>query len=322
MARPLRIEYEGAFYHVTSRGNERRKIYYAKSDYEKFKNYLRGAQVKLGFFLHSYVFMTNHYHLLIETPEGNLNKLMHYINGSYTNYLNRRRKRSGHLFQGRYKAILIERDSYLLELSRYIHLNPVRAGIVEKPEAYEYSSYNSFISKKKEEIVHHDLILGMISKGGRNAEKRYEAFVEKGIGENLQDPLKDVYGGSILGGKGFIKGALARLKEGVLNKEEISYRRDLQGTLGPEDIIDIISENSRVPREDLINKWGDHRNLTIHLMKKYTGMTNRQIGEFFGGLSYSAVAKIQVRFLEKVKKNRILEKKLELISNKLSNVKG
>ncbi|MCK4792878.1 MAG: transposase, partial [Desulfobacteraceae bacterium] len=297
MARPLRIEYEGAFYHVTSRGNERRKIYYAKSDYEKFKNYLRDAQDKFGFFLHPYVFMTNHYHLLIETPEGNLNKLMHYINGSYTNYLNRRRKRSGHLFQGRYKAILIERDSYLLELSRYIHLNPVRAGIVEKPEAYEYSSYKSFISKKKEEIVHHDLILGMMSKGGRNAEKRYEAFVEKGIGENIQDPLKDVYGGSILGGKGFIKEALARLKEGVLSKEEISYRRDLQGTLGPEDIIDIISENSRVPREDLINKWGDHRNLTIHLMKKYTGMTNRQIGEFFGGLSYSAVAKIQVRFL-------------------------
>jgi putative transposase len=322
MARPLRIEYEGAFYHVTSRGNERRKIYYAKSDYEKFKNYLRDAQEKFGFFLHSYVFMTNHYHLLIETPEGNLNKLMHYMNGSYTNYLNRRRKRSGHLFQGRYKAILIERDSYLLELSRYIHLNPVRAGIVEKPEFYEHSSYKSFISRKKEEIVYHDLILGMISKGRRNAEKRYEAFVVKGIGENLQDPLKDVYGGSILGRKGFIKEALARLKEGVLNKEDISYRRDLQGTLGPEDIIDIVSENSSVSRDDLINNRGKYRNLTIQLMKKHTGMTNRQIGEFFGGLSYSAVAKIQARFLEKVKKNRQLDKKLEFISNKLSNFKG
>jgi putative transposase len=322
MARPLRIEYKGAFYHVTSRGNERRKIYYAKSDYEKFKSYLRDAQDKYGFFLHSYVFMTNHYHLLIETPEGNLNKLMHYMNGSYTNYLNRRRKRNGHLFQGRYKAILIERDSYLLELSRYIHLNPVRAGIVEKPEFYEYSSYKSFISRKKEEIVYHDLILGMISKGRRNAEKRYEAFVLNGIEENLQDPLKDVYGGSILGGKGFIKEALARLKEGVLNKEEISHRRDLQGTLGPEDIIDIVSENSRVSRDDLINNRGEYRNLTIHLMKKHTGMTNRQIGEFFGGLSYSAVAKIQARFLEKVMKNRQLEKKLESISTKLSNVKG
>jgi putative transposase len=322
MARPLRIEYKGAFYHVTSRGNERRKIYYAKSDYEKFKSYLRDAQDKYGFFLHSYVFMTNHYHLLIETPEGNLNKLMHYMNGSYTNYLNRRRKRNGHLFQGRYKAILIERDSYLLELSRYIHLNPVRAGIVEKPEFYEYSSYKSFISRKKEEIVYHDLILGMISKGRRNAEKRYEAFVLNGIEENLQDPLKDVYGGSILGGKGFIKEALARLKEGVLNKEEISHRRDLQGTLGPEDIIDIVSENSRVSRDDLINNRGEYRNLTIHLMKKHTGMTNRQIGEFFGGLSYSAVAKIQARFLERVMKNRQLEKKLESISSKLSNVNG
>ena len=322
MARPLRIEYKDAFYHVTSRGNECRKIYYAKSDYDKFKIYLRDAQEKYGFFLHSYVFMTNHYHLLIETPEGNLNKLMHYINGSYTNYLNRRRKRSGHLFQGRYKAILIERDSYLLELSRYIHLNPVRARIVEKPEFYEYSSYKTFVTKKKEEIVRHDLILGMISKDGRNAEKRYEAFVLNGIEENLNDPLKDVYGGLILGRKGFVKEVLSRLKEDVLNKEEISYRKDLQGRLGSEDIIDVVSENSRVSRDDLINNRGEYRNLAIYLMKKYTSMTNRQVGEFFGGLSYSAVAKIQTRFLEKAKKDRKLEKKLELISKKLSKVKG
>ena len=100
MARPLRIEYEGAFYHVTSRGNERRKIYFSKADFTKFKSYLKEAQEKYGYVLHCYVLMTNHYHLLIETPQANISKVMHYVNASYTNYINRKHCRSGHLFQG------------------------------------------------------------------------------------------------------------------------------------------------------------------------------------------------------------------------------
>ena len=153
MARPLRIEYEGALYHVTARGNERRRIYYSQSDYEKFKDYLKEAQEKYGYVLHCYVLMNNHYHLILETPEANLSRVMHYINGSYTNYINIKRKRSGHLFQGRYKAILIDRDRYLLELSRYVHLNPIRAAIAAKPEDYVHSSYRSFVTRSKEDIV-------------------------------------------------------------------------------------------------------------------------------------------------------------------------
>ena len=139
MARPLRIEYEGAFCHLTARGNERREIYFTKTDYGKFKEYLEGAQEKF---------------MIIETPNANIGKVMHYINGSYTNYINRKRNRSGHLFQGRYKAILIDQDSYLLELSRYIHLNPVKANIVEKPENYSYSSYRSYILNKRNDGVY------------------------------------------------------------------------------------------------------------------------------------------------------------------------
>lgn len=136
MARPLRIEFEGAVYHITARGNERKKIYLSKSDYEKFLKYLGDTKKKYNIVIHCYVLMSNHYHLIIETPEANLSRAMHYINGSYTTYFNIKRKRSGHLFQGRFKSILVDKDNYLLELSRYIHLNPVRAGIVEKPEDY------------------------------------------------------------------------------------------------------------------------------------------------------------------------------------------
>lgn len=113
--------------------------------------------------------MSNHYHLILETPKAGISKIMHYINGSYTGYINRRRRRrSGHLFQGRYKSILFDVDSYLLELSRYVHLNPVRANMVKRPEDFSHSSYMSYISKKKEDIVYRDLKLGMVSKSGRN----------------------------------------------------------------------------------------------------------------------------------------------------------
>jgi REP element-mobilizing transposase RayT len=214
MAGPLRIEYERAFYHVTSRGNEPRKIFCARSDYERFKSYPLDPQDKYGYLLHCYILMANHYHFLIETPKGNLQKVMHHINGSYTGYINRRRNRSGHLFQRRYKAILIDRDNYLLELSCYIHLNSVRAGIVEKPEAYPYS-YKSFIARNREDIVFRDLILRITSKGGRDGRRSYKLLVERGIREAAQNPLEEVYGGSILGGKTFIKEALGRLKDAI-----------------------------------------------------------------------------------------------------------
>jgi putative transposase len=115
MARPLRIEYEGAIYHVTARGNERAKIFFSKKDYEQFKEYIAAAINKFNLILHAYVLMTNHYHLIVETPEKNLSKIMHFVNGSYTTYLNIKRKRTGHLFQGRYKAILVDKESYLFQ---------------------------------------------------------------------------------------------------------------------------------------------------------------------------------------------------------------
>lgn len=322
MARPLRIEYEGAFYHITCRGNERRKIYYDNPDYDKFRSYLKDAQDKYGFRLHTYVLMSNHYHLLLETPEPNLSKLMHFINGSYTNYINRRRERSGHLFHGRYKAILVDKDRYLLELSRYIHLNPVRAKVVDKPENYPYSSYKVYISREKDHILYPDLILGMISRGGREATRKYRAFVERGFTEKLRSPLKDIYGGSILGGKTFIKETLGRVKREVLRREETSYRRQLQSSYSAEEIISLVCKDLNLAREESIKESGKPRKVTMYLLKKHTGMTNGQIGEVLGGLSYSAVAKAQARFAIEMKRSRSLRKQVEKISAKMSNVKG
>jgi len=323
MARPLRIEYEGAFYHVTARGNERKRIYYSKADYEKFKAYLEEAQDKYGYLLHCYVLMTNHYHLIIETPRANLSSVMHYINGSYTNYINIRKRRSGHLFQGRYKAILVDRDSYLLELSRYLHLNPVKAKMVERPEDYPYSSYRAYISTNKKDIVYRELILGMVSKTKKEAIYRYKNFVDRAIGAEIDNPLQNVYGGMILGGTRFIKEALSRLSEEDLYKEDISHRRALRSAYRLEDVIDSICVYFDIPWDDLPgNKNREHRNTAIYLLKKYTGLTNRQIGQLVGDISYSAVAKVYQRFSEKLKRDKALRMEVGEIVSNLSNVKG
>jgi len=139
MARPLRIEFAGASYHITARGNERKDIFKSVRDRDRFLSCLESATERYGAVVHAYCLMTNHYHLLLATPSGNLSQIMRHINGAYTMYFNTKRKRSGHLFQGRYRGILVEADEYAKELSRYIHLNPVRAGIVRRAGARRVS---------------------------------------------------------------------------------------------------------------------------------------------------------------------------------------
>ena len=323
MARPLRIEYEGAFYHVTARGNERKKIYHSKSDYEKFKEYLREAKEKYGYRLHCYVLMINHYHLLIETPEANLSKIMHYINGSYTNYINIKKKRSGHLFQGRYKAIVVDKDSYLLGLSRYMHLNPVRAGIVHNPEEYLYSSYRSYSLNDKEDMVSLNLILSTLSEDKEEAANKYRSFVRSAIGKEINNPLDKVYGGMILGGERFVKETLKKLKAEQWQKADVSHRKAFKSVSGTEEILDAVGDYFKVSKGEV--KKGKNREakkIAVYLMKKRTSATNEKIGELFGGLSYSAVAKVYQRLSGHIREDNALKKAVEKIEDKLSFVKG
>ncbi len=149
MGRQLRIEYPGAYYHVTARGNERKDIFKSNRDRDKFLGYLQSAVERYGAIIHVWCLMDNHYHLLLETPQGNLSQVMQHVNGAYTNYFNTKRKRSGHLFQGRYKAILVEADEYAVELSRYIHLNPVRIVAVADPVHFRWSNCADYAEFRK-----------------------------------------------------------------------------------------------------------------------------------------------------------------------------
>lgn len=204
MARPLRIEFPGAIYHVTSRGNARRQIFLDDADREAFLATLAWVIERFKWICHAYCLMDNHFHLMIETPEANLSRGMRQLNGVYTQGFNRRHRIVGHLFQGRFKAILVERDSYLLELARYVALNPVRAKMAKAPEDYAWSSYRATLGRAPAPAgLSADWLLGQFAKTKAVARQRYQAFVQAGVGQ--PSPWKDLKGQVLLGSETFVE---------------------------------------------------------------------------------------------------------------------
>ena len=180
---PLRIEYDGAVYHVTSRGNERKAIYKDDKDREIFLEILHKANKRYNWLCHAYCLMNNHYHIVIETPDGNLARGMRQLNGVYTQTYNVRHNRVGHIFQGRYKAILLQKDSHLLEVSRYVVLNPVRAKAVQRPQQWKWSSYLATAGEEApQSCLTTEWILSQFGQRKKQAEGRYKEFISEGIG--------------------------------------------------------------------------------------------------------------------------------------------
>ena len=211
MARPLRIEYPGAVYHATSRGNARRNIFADDQDREIFLFVLDSVIKKYNWLCHAYCLMDNHYHLMIETPDANLSIGMRQLNGVYTQRYNRRHNEPGHIFQGRFKAVLVDKENYLLELCRYVVLNPVRAGIVERPEQWNWSSCQATAGLKPvPKYLTVGWILGLFGRQRKTAQKKYGIFVADGAQQT--SPWKGLQGQVLLGEEGFVekfKGLLA-----------------------------------------------------------------------------------------------------------------
>ena len=217
MSRPLRIEFPGALYHVTDRGDRREAIVDDDQDREMFLYVLGNVISRFNWVCYAWCLMDNHYHLLIQTPDGNLSKGMRQLNGVYTQANNRRHGRAGHLFQGRFKAILVDSDAYLLELSRYVVLNPVRAGMVRKPERWAWSSYRSNMGlEPAAPWLAVDGLLGQFAKRRSVARKRYAQFVAEGVGAS--SPWSNLKGQIYLGDEEFVLRMQAHLKGG---KEDV-----------------------------------------------------------------------------------------------------
>ena len=296
MARQLRIEYEGAFYHVTSRGNQREKIFWDERDKEKLRTILERTKERYGYLLHGYVFMSNHYHLLIETPRANIKQIMQNINTSYTVFVNRKYGRSGHLFQGRYKAFIINKERYLLVLGRYIHLNPVRAGVVRRPEDFGWSSYRDYLSVRSDGLVDTDETLGLFSKRRGLAIRRYREFVDGGLRE--RSPLENAIG-SLLGDEGFRERVIGYLRV-LPDKAAIPEIRKIRKKRGIDEIVRDVARYYGLPEIDLLRRRRraeGQRKIAVYLSKVLSGGKNAEIGSVFG-ITIQAVTNV-VRRVEK-----------------------
>jgi REP element-mobilizing transposase RayT len=324
MARPLRVEYPGAFYHVINRGNHREKIFKSARDHEKFIQYLEKAAERFALIIHTYCLMGNHYHLLIETPEPNLSMTMQWLNVSYATYFNHKQNRSGHLFQGRFKAILIDADAYLSHLSRYIHLNPVRAGIVNAPEQYRWSSYSAIVGEQMPpKFLKTNWLLSNFGKNKEEARKSYREFVEGVDINTLKDPSKKLAGGFILGDTDFVNW----VKETFLCKrddeKEIPQLRKLKPRVAPEIIVEHVSEafNIEVAK---IQKKGSKRNkareVAIYLGRELSRLSCNELGDFFGGVSGALITMMNRRITQEIDRNRQLKNKIEKIKDQIFNI--
>jgi REP element-mobilizing transposase RayT len=268
------------------------------------------AKERYKFYLYAYVLMANHYHLLIETREANLSRIMQNINTSYTTYHNVKYKRSGHLFQGRYKSIVVEKERYYMELSRYIHLNPVRAGMVKEPEEYKWSSYRGYLSRKGDGYIDKARISETMAMGS----KGYREFVEEGIGKKVE-PFKGLYGGFILGSVKFIKGTLSELKDQVEGLREVSYKGELRQQVAKEQIIAVVEKKYGKGIEEIRRSKKrpmKEKKMLIYLLRRLTGLTNREIGEV-AGMNYAAVSMSGVKTEDEIKRDKRNKKEADEI---------
>ena len=264
MARPLRIEYEGAVYHITSRGNARAEIFFDDDDRTLFLEICSKVVDRFNWSCHAYCLMSNHYHLLIETPSPNLSRGMQLLNGIYTQKFNRLHKRSGHVFQGRFKAILVEKESHLLELARYVVLNPVRANMVGSVGDWPWSNYLATCGKvEAPEFLETDWTLSQFDAEGTRAIRAYRRFVGQGQGLDVWDDLRS---GSLMGSDAFVERLRPLLLEmppdpNVLRRERDVGRPSLEvlfaDVLSKETRDELIYRATRVYHY-LLREVGDH----------------------------------------------------------------
>ncbi len=326
MARALRIQFPGAFYHITCRGIERRHIFLSDQDRDRFLALLSKSLETYRVVLHAYITMTNHFHLLIQTRKANCSEFMRHFNICYTGWFNWRHHRSGNLYQGRYNAFLIDADNYLLEVSRYLHLNIARVGKLRSldyrarwfgAKEYQWSSLAGYVSERRiVGYVDYDLVLAMV--GGR---RQYRDFIIDGIRWDIASPFKNVQSRMIVGDADFVTRVKRYLRHGSL-RDQPSYRELVINVLEPEVVVDILGRQCGISRESLqkCKSNGVIRGIAAELVYKYCKITQSQIGSLLGGIDYGAVHLLRRRLREKMNKDAALKKRYEEIEAKVKSI--
>jgi REP element-mobilizing transposase RayT len=282
MPRRPRVEVEGALYHVITRGNNRQVVFKEDDDYRKFLSLLQREKQKHPFYLYAYVLMTNHVHLLVERQTDPLSGIMQRILTGYAQYWNRKYRKVGHVFQGRYKAILCQKDAYLSELVRYIHLNPVRAKMVRRAEAYRWSSHRAYLGLEKCPWLDSDEVLRYFGAKRKRAVEMYRAFVNAGSQQGHREELYGAVEGQILGGEEFVGEVKHRIGDVPVVRAKTeketwdwtSLVRRVEAVLGVK-----LRESGEQGRTAAEVRW---REVVIYVGRQRSGLTVTELGRRVG----------------------------------------
>lgn len=326
MVRALRVQYPGALYHVTNRGNERKAIFKDDVDRREFLKILSQSINTYGVVLHSFVLMKNHWHLLAQTPLGNLGEFMRHFNISYTSHYNRRHKRVGHLYQGRYKSFLVELDSYLSQVSRYIHLNPVKIAGMKKMQVdkklqylwdYKWSSLPGYVDlASRLDFVEYDTVLAEHGGDTRNGRQRYRKQITEDLtaGPAMREKI---VGQSILGSESFVSWVRENFLESKRDREIPDVGR-IYRYLSKEAVLTVVEKETGI--QQVIQSTGTARQIVMTALYKYAGLNNREIGELLG-VDYSTVSQGRKRLRDKGEKDKKIRLLLDNIDKEVSRIK-
>jgi len=334
MPRPIRKEYVGAKYHITARGNGRNAIFLCKDDYDKFVEQLTLALKKDVVVLYAYAIMPNHYHLLVETPRGNLHEFMRRLNTAYSLYWRYKHKKPGHVFQGRYKAKLVSGDKYLLALTRYIHLNPVKgeqwnkviaAERYRQLEQYPWSSYQAYIARQKNLSFVHLRWLELM--GGATLpvrQERYRAYIKSMILKDDEELRKILSANRYaVGDEEFIakiqNELRAKRRHGDVREKDVEWPDE--DFIGLARIDELVSKTYGIKKEYLKshgNMAGEAKGMALELACTLGGMNQRAVGRYYGGISCAAVGQQRRRLHDKMTSDVLLQRKYEQLKANLN----
>ncbi len=297
MSRPLRIEYPGAWYHVMNKGASGRVIFFDDGGKRAFLKLLGEAVQIWNIRIHSYSLRDTHYHLLIETPEGNLSRAMRHIDGVYTQRFNRVHQCDGALFRGRYKAILIDEESYLMEIARYIHNQGVRASEVVDPADDKWTSHRWYMCAEDRPVfLATDYILSRFARSKRAAKQAFDRYVKQGVPRKIEEQLNGKRWPSILGSQKFRDWVIENWASDDNFDSEISRVKEEKRVHTMDDIVDVVCGLCNCSRDALLSgrvgRGHIGRKVAVYLCRSELGYTHREIGQMFCGLGYAAVAKI------------------------------
>lgn len=324
MARPLRIEFPGAWYHVMNRGANRNRIFSKDYDYELFINVLKESCTLFNVYISAYCLLSNHYHIVVHTPEGNLSRFMRHVNGVYTQRYNRKHNRDGTLFRGRYKAILIQAEGYLIHVVKYVHCNPLKAKIANNLNNYKWSSHPSYLKGKSDsEWLDINNLLACFSSRKKVAIVMYKEFMGIGLNDEVMKFYTKKAQSSIFGDNGFVEMIKEKfVKSDRVSTLEIKEKRVILGEGKVKTINKIICDRFDVEENMLFQTRRGVMNVprlfAISLSRELSGLSFPEIAQRYKIKSYKTVSSSNFRLKERMKKSRNIKKEYKILRDTCS----